>query len=59
MGEAASREHCESDAMTTHIGYLPDIGRWLFYGVVGVIVIILILGLIWICQAWRSKGGKG
>lgn len=39
----------------THMGYLPDIGRWLLWGAVGIAVIVLALGLVWIVQAWRSR----
>lgn len=43
--------------MTTHMGYLPDIGRWLVWGAIGVVVI----GcgwLIWL-KVQATKGGKG
>lgn len=37
--------------MMTHMGYLPDIGRWLFWAVIG-IIIIGIVWLAWVVKKW-------
>jgi len=43
--------------MMTHMGYLPDIARWFFLGVIGVAVI----GIVWVIWliVQATQGGKG
>lgn len=43
--------------MMTHMGYLPDIGRWLVWGAVGVVVLVLV-GVVLINLRWKYGGYK-
>ena len=36
----------------THMGYLPDIGRWLFWGAVSAIVIVLVW-VFFVVARWK------
>ena len=37
--------------MTTHMGYLPDIARWLLWGVI-VCGVVGLVWLFWIVKKW-------